>query len=165
MPSLNKLDPIRSLMYELDSNLNKIRDTKEYSTYRGMINRINSSQAYGHLSISPEFLEPRGLERFIEEVGFAPSPYHTLDRIDNSKGYLIGNIRWATTSENSRNRDWAYRVKQQDGALISLWDYCEANNLHTMRIRQYMRYRKMKIISVDDISKIMMHEPVQWRIM
>jgi hypothetical protein len=32
------------------------------------------------------------------KIKYAPS----IDRIDSSKGYVIGNIRWITHSENSR---------------------------------------------------------------
>ena len=34
--------------------------------------------------------------------GWAPGM--TIDRIDNSKGYEVGNLRWATRSEQARNR-------------------------------------------------------------
>lgn len=38
------------------------------------------------------------------EIGERPSPSHSLDRIDNGRGYEPGNIRWATTSEQLCNR-------------------------------------------------------------
>jgi hypothetical protein len=40
---------------------------------------------------------------FLEDMGRRPSPNHTLDRIDNSKGYGPGNCRWATRLEQHRN--------------------------------------------------------------
>lgn len=40
---------------------------------------------------------------FLKDVGEAPTPKHTLDRIDNSKGYFPGNVRWATRIEQARN--------------------------------------------------------------
>lgn len=33
-----------------------------------------------------------------------PSDKHTIDRLDNSKGYEPGNVRWATTTEQHRNQ-------------------------------------------------------------
>ena len=41
---------------------------------------------------------------FLADVGRAPSPKHSLDRIDNNGNYEPGNVRWATWSEQMRNR-------------------------------------------------------------
>ena len=75
---------------------------------------------------------------FFKYVGKAPSVKHSIDRIDNDKGYFPGNVRWATSLEqrlNQRKRlDTKYiegvtyykkshklRVQvKKDGKLISL---------------------------------------------
>ena len=36
-------------------------------------------------------------------MGERPSPAHSIDRKDNSKGYEPGNCRWATASDQTRN--------------------------------------------------------------
>lgn len=41
---------------------------------------------------------------FIDHVGQPPSSDHTLDRIDNTKGYEPGNVRWATAVEQANNK-------------------------------------------------------------
>lgn len=41
---------------------------------------------------------------FLAEVGRRPSPQHSLDRINNDGDYAPGNIRWATKTEQVRNR-------------------------------------------------------------
>ncbi len=41
---------------------------------------------------------------FFLDMGLRPSPQHSLDRIDNNKGYCPGNVRWATKEEQSSNR-------------------------------------------------------------
>jgi hypothetical protein len=41
---------------------------------------------------------------FIGHIGSRPDPQHTLDRVDNSKGYEPGNVVWATRKEQQRNR-------------------------------------------------------------
>lgn len=38
------------------------------------------------------------------DMGERPSSKHSLDRIDNSKGYEPGNVRWATSMEQNSNR-------------------------------------------------------------
>jgi hypothetical protein len=41
---------------------------------------------------------------FFAEIGPRPTPKHSLDRRDNDKGYESGNVRWATKSQQERNR-------------------------------------------------------------
>ena len=43
-------------------------------------------------------------EEFFKEVGPRPSDKHSLDRIDNDRGYEPGNVKWSTKSEQERNR-------------------------------------------------------------
>lgn len=44
-------------------------------------------------------------ENFFEDMGRKPSPRHTLDRYPNNDGnYEPGNCRWATYTEQNRNR-------------------------------------------------------------
>lgn len=42
-------------------------------------------------------------EQFARDVGQRPSASHSLDRIDNSRGYEPGNVRWATQAEQNIN--------------------------------------------------------------
>lgn len=43
-------------------------------------------------------------EDFFDAVGPRPTPRHSIDRIDNFGHYERGNLRWATQSEQCRNR-------------------------------------------------------------
>ncbi len=43
-------------------------------------------------------------ENFLADMGERPEVAHTLDRIDNDRGYEPGNCRWATWVTQARNR-------------------------------------------------------------
>lgn len=66
---------------------------------------------------------------FVKDMGLRPSKKHSLDRIDNDKGYEPGNCRWATAGEQMRNTrrtiwlDW-------DGGRVHILDFCEETGIN-----------------------------------
>ncbi len=59
----------------------------------------------------------RDFAAFYDAIGPRPSPQLTLDRIDNDKGYVPGNLRWATRTEQLRNCRSNHRVQYQGDSL------------------------------------------------
>lgn len=83
--------------------------TTEYVIWTQMKQRCNNQNATGYknygnrgISVCPQWNE--SFESFLRDVGQRPGPLFTLDRIDNSKGYEPGNVRWATWVEQAQNR-------------------------------------------------------------
>lgn len=101
-------------VYSRDKKSQKGRTTthaKEYKTWHRIVkcctdpkNRLYYKYGGVGLTVSEEWIGSQGFDRFIAHVGPAPSPQHTIDRIDGTKGYHPGNVRWATWTEQQRNR-------------------------------------------------------------
>jgi len=83
-----------------------------YRTWRNMLARCRNPNSkdypnYGArgITISPEFdVVTAFIEYVMENLGEKPGPGYTIDRIDNDKGYEPGNLRWATSVEQTRKR-------------------------------------------------------------
>lgn len=83
--------------------------SKEYSTWQKIKSRcLNPDDPcypnYGGRGITIEAEWINDFPAFLAHIGRAPTPRHTVDRIDNERGYIKGNLRWASYQEQARNR-------------------------------------------------------------
>lgn len=115
------------------------------------------------VTVAAEWRGRAGFQRFFDHIGPKPEGY-TIDRIDGTKGYEPGNVRWATAKEQARNTkgnvwleldgermiltDWAARLGMGVSSLASrlrTWDLRRALTTPKMEAEQFCRISGTKI--------------------
>jgi hypothetical protein len=103
------------------------KKTAEYKAWLGIRKRCDSAVSKGH-----ERYIDRGIQMcdewrndyvaFLSHIGRRPSPSHSVDRIDNDKGYEPGNVRWATPEEQANNTRANRRISHAGKTMsIAQW--------------------------------------------
>lgn len=103
--------------------------TLEYSTWKRIKRRcynVNDKDYpdYGGNGIGVCDEWRNDFSAFLRDMGRKPSAAHSIDRIDNSRGYEPGNCRWATPTEQVRNRSNAVRITF-NGETLSVAQWAE----------------------------------------
>lgn len=113
--------------------------TPAYKSYVTMLDRCyranhRSYSKYGGKGITVCESWRNGVENFVRDMGPRPSLKHSLDRIDPNGNYGPSNCRWATATEQQRNRRDTLTLTFKDQSL-PLAEWAEryrlpANTLH-----------------------------------
>jgi len=114
--------------------------TKEMRAFHGMKNRcynINSTKYHSHggrgISVCDRWVN--SFDNFFQDMGPAPSPNHSLDRIDNSGNYEPTNCRWATAKEQANNTR-RNKLITHNGETKTVAQWCELLNMPYGAINQ-----------------------------
>jgi hypothetical protein len=84
--------------------------TSEYRAWQAMQSRCSKSSKQKKdyydrgIRVCRGWVGKGGFIRFIDYVGLKPTPNHSLDRINNNKGYQPDNVQWATSKQQVNNR-------------------------------------------------------------
>lgn len=84
-------------------------ETTEYVIWKGMKQRCSNPKhvayrMYGGRGITVCERWRVSFTAFYADMGPRPSKGHSIDRIDNERGYEPGNVRWATSDVQGANR-------------------------------------------------------------
>jgi len=103
-PSLTFEEQAQKCKHDLETMTGKALNMlypKEYKTWSNSKNRSKLLKGID----GPQWgTELNSFPGFLREVGPCPDPDYSLDRIDPSFGYVMGNIRWASKQLQSENR-------------------------------------------------------------
>lgn len=100
--------------------------SKEYRIWSSMLQRCcNSNDKSYHnyggrgITVCERWMN---FKNFFIDMGEKPTPKHSIDRIDNNKGYHPDNCRWATTEQQANNKRDSVRIRFDGKDLtISEW--------------------------------------------
>lgn len=100
---------LRAEMAKLRFTKHGMNRTVEYRAWLGMRARCAAPRGRNHeyygskgIAVCPEWDD---FAVFYKDMGARPSESHSVDRIDVTKGYCKENCRWATATEQARNKN------------------------------------------------------------
>lgn len=128
-----------------------------YNTWDGIRKRCDNKnfkdyEQYGGRGITYDKSWKDSPEQFINDIennlGKRPSKKHTLDRINNNKGYYIDNLRWADKTEQARNR--RNKTSTEHYCISEIHD----NNYLVTILKDGYRRQSATMYTIDEAIKL-----------
>jgi hypothetical protein len=114
----------------------------EYAIWSGMIRRCRDprSISYPHYGGRGITVDPvwQNFQRFLSDMGRRPSALHSIERIDNDGPYAPDNCRWATVSEQARNRR-SNTLLTHDDVTMTLTEWAESTGVKASTIHMRLK--------------------------
>ncbi len=113
------------------------KNTPEYATWSHLRGRCLNPNNKGYSDYGGRGITVcarwDSFENFLIDMGERPSIKHSIDRINNNKGYEPNNCRWATSQEQNNNRR---NVKQYflKGESLSLAQISKKYRIHYTKL-------------------------------
>lgn len=99
-----------------------LTESSEYVIWQSMRQRVKNPNNRRHASYSGRGIDIcarwEDFEAFLKDMGPRPSTLHSIDRIDNDKGYSPDNCRWATPKQQMANRRNSLYVEYKGETLV-----------------------------------------------
>lgn len=119
-------------------NKNLLSESKVHRCWRQMLYRCHTKTSANYDRYGGRGIKVckrwHSFDCFIKDMGLPPSASHSLDRIDNLKGYSKDNCRWATSLEQGRNkRSNHFLTFKNKRMTISAWSH--QTGIHKATIR------------------------------
>lgn len=119
----------------------------EFESWSSMLRRCygknhTAYQRYGGRGIAVCDRWRESFAAFLKDMGRRPSAGHSIDRVDNTKGYEPGNCRWATAREQANNRAVTITATL-DGVTRPLTEWCEELGLKYQTVWHRIRKKGM----------------------
>ena len=124
--------------------------TKEHSAWCNIKGRCfnpneKSYKYYGArgITVCDRWLD--SFENFFEDMGYAPSHKHSIDRIDVNGNYEPSNCRWATDKQQGRNKTNNINITYKN-EIHCLAEWCEILNLKYKTIQNRLGKYKWDVV-------------------
>lgn len=128
--------------------------TPEHAAWSRMRSRCNNPRNNSYKNYGGRGIKVcdrwESFENFYADMGPRPSPDHSLDRKDNELGYGPANCRWATYSEQIRNRRrYICWTAEEDSLALDLSLSHAEVSARTGRTAGACQFRRWRLLNPD----------------